>query len=129
MFSIDQIFEMLSWNSDEEAQEKGIEDAGKIKHLSVLIQPIESKSLWENCAKVLVEKSDEELCPYFTELFKWLKDLNWPGAYLIYDRLKAVPSKDIEIHYNISLLSAEETDDRTWKQVLLEFKRDSMMCD
>ena len=45
---IDQIFDMLSWNNNEEIQRQGIQEAKKIKHLSVLFQPIESKSIWEN---------------------------------------------------------------------------------
>lgn len=53
---IDRIFDMLSWDNEEKIQTKGIEEAKKIRHLSVLIQPIESKSIWENCAKVLARK-------------------------------------------------------------------------
>ena len=49
---IDRIFEMLSWSNNEEIQELGIAEAKKIKNLSVLIKPIESKSIWENCARV-----------------------------------------------------------------------------
>ena len=73
---IDTIFDMLSWNSNETTQIKGIKEAKKIKHLSVLIMPIESKSVWENCAKVLISKSDKELIPYLYELFRWLQDMN-----------------------------------------------------
>lgn len=83
---IDQIFEMLSWNNEEKIQEQGIEEAEKIKHLSVLIQPMESKSIWENCAKVLASKSDQELESYLIPLFEWLQDMNWPGADVIYKR-------------------------------------------
>lgn len=89
---IDQIFRMLSWNNDRQTQEQGIHEAKKIKNLSVLIQPIESKSIWENCANVLASKSDDELEIYFMDLFRWIQDMNWPGAEIIYDRLE-------EYHY------------------------------
>lgn len=78
--SIDKIFEYLSWDNSDEVQKLGIELAGNINNLSVLIMPIENKSIWENCAKVLISKSDEELSMYLIELFEWLKDMNWPGG-------------------------------------------------
>ena len=81
--SIDEIFEYLSWSSDVDTQCLGIQLASQIKHLSILIMPIESKSTWENCAKVLANKNDETLLLYLFELFEWLKDMNWPGAELI----------------------------------------------
>ena len=58
---IDTIFKMLSWNSSEKEQLRGIDEAKKIEYLSVLFQPIEDKSVWENCAKVISSKSDNEL--------------------------------------------------------------------
>ena len=61
---IDTIFKMLSWNSSEKEQLRGIDEAKKIEYLSVLFQPIEDKSVWENCAKVISSKSDNELKKY-----------------------------------------------------------------
>lgn len=129
VFNIDQIFEMLSWKNDEETQNKGIREAKKIKYLSVLIQPIEDKTIWENCAKVLADKSDEVLAPYLISLFQWLQDMNWPGAYIIYDRLKVIPAKDIKLSFDISLSLAEQHNDFPWKQALMDFKKDSEICD
>ena len=122
MFNIDEIFDMLSWNSDKNIQKKGIEEAKKIKHLSVLIQPMESKDIWENCAKVLAEKRNDELLPYTIELFKWLQDMNWPGAEIIYDRLKMFSFKAIEPQFDICLSLADKYGDISWKQVLMDFK-------
>jgi len=50
--------------------------------------------------------------------------MNWPGAELIYERLKAMPQQFIETAYKISLSMAEETGDSVWKQVLLDFHKD-----
>ena len=127
--NIDEIFEMLSWNNDVDTQKRGIQEAKKIKYLSVLIQPIEDKSVWENCAKVLADKSDKVLAPYFIPLFKWLQDMNWPGAYVIYDRLKIIPAKDIKQSFDISLSLANQYNDFVWKQVLVDFRADSLICD
>ena len=116
--SIDKIFEYLSWDSNNEIQKRGIELASNINNLSVLIMPIENKSIWENCAKVLISKSDEELELYFFDLFEWLKDMNWPGAYLIYDRLICVSTEKFLPAYQYSLSAAKQMEDRIWEMVL-----------
>lgn len=121
---IDQIFEMLSWNNDEKVQVQGIEEAKKIRNLSVFILPIESKSIWENCAKVLASKTDQELELYLVSMFEWLKDMNWPGADIIYDRLKQIPIQHIEDTYSLCSSIAERTNDSVWKEVLTYFYND-----
>ena len=72
---IDTIFKMLSWNSSEKEQLRGIDEAKKIEYLSVLFQPIEDKSVWENCAKVISSKSDNELKKYMNNMFEWISSL------------------------------------------------------
>lgn len=121
---IDQLFEMLSSNNEEKIQMQAIEEAKKIKNLSVLIQPIESKSIWENCAKVLASKSDQELAIYLIDMFQWLQDMNWPGADIIYERLRNMPIQSIQSAYNISLSMAEHTGDLVWKKILIDFRND-----
>lgn len=121
---IDRIFEMLSWNNDETIQAQGIKEAKKIKNLSVFFQPIESKSIWENCAKVLSSKTDDELKLYILDLFNWLQDMNWPGAEIVYERLMRMPKQYIETPYRISMSTAERTNDFVWKRVLLDFHKD-----
>lgn len=116
--SIDKIFEYLSWANGDEIQKRGIELASNIKSLSVLIMPIESKSIWENCARVLMRKSDEELERYFIMLFEWLKDMNWPGAYLIYDRLLCASTENFLFAYQYSLSVAKQMRDHPWEMVL-----------
>ena len=115
---IDRIFDMLSWESSRDEQEHGIELARHIENISVLIMPIESKTVWENCAKVLAEKSDEKLRIYYIDLMKWLKDLNWPGAYVIYDRLTRVGGKSFTGAYRYCCRLAEQTNDMPWKAAL-----------
>lgn len=116
--SIDKIFEYLSQKNNNEIQKRGIELASSINNLSVLIMPIENKSTWENCAKILISKSDEELRLYFVQLFEWLKDMNWPGAYLIYDRLICVSTENFLPAYQYSLSVAKQMQDRAWERAL-----------
>ena len=124
--NIDDIFGYLSWNNAPEVQSMGIEMAKKIKFLSVLIMPIEDKSVWENCAKVFASKSDDELDRYFIKLFEWIKDMNWPGADIIYRRLSLVPSQKIMWAYKYSVSIAEQTHDDIWNLVLSDFYIDNL---
>lgn len=124
--NIDDIFGYLSWNNAPEVQSMGIEMAKKIKFLSVLIMPIEDKSVWENCAKILASKSDDELDRYFIKLFEWIKDMNWPGADIIYRGLSLVPSQKIMWAYKYSVSIAEQTHDDIWNLVLSDFYIDNL---
>ena len=36
------------------------------------LTPRHNKNVWENCAAIIAEKSDEELETYLTELLEWL---------------------------------------------------------
>ena len=92
---INELFKMLRWDSDEIEQKKAIEEGKKVKYMSIFIQPIEDKGIWENCAKIIASKSDEELKPYLTRLFQWLEDPNWPGSETIYNRLQTMPDEFI----------------------------------
>ena len=120
-YSIDELFEMLSWNSSEEVQQQGIVEAKKIKNLSVFIRPIESKSMWENCAQIICSKSDSDLERYLPELFLWLQDMAWPGAETVYTRLKKIPQCKISFAYALSVDTAKKLNDKPWLQVLESF--------
>lgn len=119
--NIDRVFKYLSWDKNDEIQAYGIELAKRIKNISVLIMPIESKSIWENCAKVIVCKSDDELKIYLYRLFEWLQDMNWPGADIIYDRLIHVEIDDIINICQYCLLMAKQTNDSAWERSLNDF--------
>lgn len=126
--SIDEIFEYLSWSSDVDTQCLGIQLASQIKHLSILIMPIESKSTWENCAKVLANKNDETLLLYLFELFEWLKDMNWPGAELIYSRLLRIAPEALLPVYKYSLSVAKQTGDHAWQMALNDFYTEYLLA-
>ena len=121
MKDIEQIFDDLSSMNSEEVQARGMEAARQIKHLTVLIMPLMNKPIWYNCAKVIAEKSDEELKPYFMLLLRWLQDINWPGADIIYDRLLEVNDESFIDDYRISLSMAQKSGDRPWEAALNDF--------
>jgi hypothetical protein len=115
---IDTLFDMLSWNSDEETQRKGIELAKGVKCFSVFLMPRgldHSKDIWENCARVVSEYPDEILKYCSEELLRWLGDMNWPGAEVIFQRLLKL--KEVKL-LSFSLVhcvkEALACDDQVW---------------
>lgn len=124
MATIDQVLSMLSWDSDKETQNKGISEAKRIKHISVLFQPIESKSAWENCARVIASKTDDTLEDYILRMFEWLQDMNWPGAQITYDRLLAMSPEKLEWGFHHSMKTATLLNDFSWKRSLLSFRQE-----
>ena len=63
MVDIDYVMELMDWNNSIEDQKKGVELARNIKCLNAFLQPGApyGKSVWENCAKVLAERTNKEL--------------------------------------------------------------------
>lgn len=94
MNNIDEIIEMLDWENSNEVQEKGISLAKGVKCISAFLQP-DGKNLWDNCAKIIYNRTDEELRPYLPRLFEWVQDLNWPGALIIMERLRIFIKDDV----------------------------------
>jgi len=123
---INTLFEMLDWHNDPELQQRGIDEAVKVKYISVFFRPQETKSVWENCAKVLAQKSDCELKNYTYKMFEWLQDMCWPGAEIIYERLQRMPDEFILSAYEYSLKTAKMTEDSAWKSSLEFFWKDKI---
>lgn len=87
MVDVQIIFNMLKLEKDAATRADGLRLAREIEDLSLLILPPATPDVWECCAQVLVEKSDEALEPHLEKILEWIQDLNWPGALLILDRL------------------------------------------
>ncbi len=124
--NIDEIMEMLDWNNSEEIQEKGRQLAKEVKCFHVFIRPIclqYSKNVWDNCAMIIAEKTDEELKLYLKELFQWLEDLNWPGALCIWDRLKEYGDKErLNCTLQQCMYDAKVLKRRAWLDNLRDFQ-------
>lgn len=89
----EELFQMLDWNNSKEIQNNGIELGIDVKDISIFIMPTYGFNVWHNCAEILYRKNDEQLQPYLLELFRWLEDMNWPGALLITKRLSMYKNK------------------------------------
>ena len=90
MKNIGIIMKMINWNNPKRIQKLGIKYADKISDMRPFIQPDNygNKAVWENCAIIISNQSDDKLEPYLDELLEWLQDINWPGAFIITERLK-----------------------------------------
>ncbi len=111
MERMNQIYQMLDYKNSIDIQEKGKQLARKITDLSLLITPPASPSVWEQCAIILSEKSDDELVPYLTSILQWLYDLNWPGALTILNRLKKFSGKQLKKSFIDSVVRAINSHD------------------
>ena len=92
MTEIDVIMGMLDWNNSAEEQAAGLAQAAQVENFQVFLQPCTehyNKNVWDNCAKALTMRSDAELDACLENLLAWLRDMNWPGAFLILERLQA----------------------------------------
>ena len=132
MTNIDEIYDLFTWDNSYSPEEycqreqQGLELAKDVKYLFPFLQPFlpnfKSKSIWESCAKVIADRSDEELVPYLPFLFEWLQDLNWPGAEIILNRLAKMPKALTEETLKFSKSRAENEHDKMWLEWLKEFE-------
>lgn len=130
--TLDDIYESFIWDASytiEEYETKvsiGINAAKDYKYLYPFIQPVlpeNSKCIWEPCAQVIAQRTDRELKPYLFLLFEWLQDMNWPGAWTIFDRLSQMPFCLLEKEYAYSKQRAEKEKDTLWLAALEDFKK------
>mgnify|MGYP004579359781 FL=1 len=129
MYNIDKIMDMLDCNNSMETQEKGIELAKNVKCINVFILPKHSKcnkNVWENCAKILANRTDKELQPYLIDILLWIEDMNWPGAIIIVDRLKKLhDTKMLSFAIKECEKRASATDNHIWLENLSELMNDN----
>ena len=122
MVEITEIMDMLDWHMPPEIQSKGISLARDIEIIIPFIQPLtpeHNKNVWENCAVIIAEKSDEKLKPHLVKLLEWLQDMNWPGAFCILDRLqKYSDNNSIHSAMNVCIEKAKACGDEVWERNL-----------
>ena len=119
MVNIEYIMDLLDWNNSTEKQKQGIDLAKNVETVSPFLQPMTpeyNKNVWENCAVVLSEKTDEELKFYLSPLLEWLQDMNWPGAFCIFKRLQEFSDINlIRCAINACIEKAKKCNDETWE--------------
>lgn len=102
MSNIDEIIALLEWNREPSDQERGIMLARNVECIKAFFQPCGKnygKNVWDNCAAIICERSDQELNYYVEDMLFWIRDLNWPGAELIQQRLIRFREVDILAMY------------------------------
>ena len=123
MADIDRIMRLLDGNNSAKKQGKGIRLARKVICINAFLQPGPpyGKAVWENCAKILSKRTNEELSPYLVELLAWLRDMNWPGAFCILDRIKRMTDVPL-FRYSVEHCRkcARALDDPVWESVLVD---------
>lgn len=122
MINIDYIMALLDWNKSDSDQRYGIDLARDVQSINVFLQPCNgtvNKNVWENCAIVLAERPDEDLNPYLGELLAWLRDMNWPGAFRILNRLqKYADTNSLNRMVRQCVQCARALKDVTWQENL-----------
>ena len=123
--NIDEIMDMLDWNNPPEVQEQGRALARNVRCINVFLQPGHPghvKNVWDNCAMILSERSDQELQPYLYNLFLWLKDMTCPGAECIFSRLMQYKRDDMfEFALKECKKEARALNEHNWGYALAEF--------
>ena len=79
MIDIDYIMALLDDRKSTEEQSKGLEMAKSIKCIRGFVMPKsipDHQYYWENCARVLAGKTDDELNPFLLELFNWIRNMD-----------------------------------------------------
>lgn len=127
MINIDYIMDLLNWNNSLDDQAKGITLARNVQSINVFLQPCDrkhNKNVWENCAIILAERTDEELSPYLIRLLEWLQDMNWPGAICILDRIRKYADRpSYDFAFNFCIKRAQDLHDDVWLSNLQEINK------
>lgn len=132
MNNIEKIYEMLDWNNSESIQNNAIELSKTIQDLDLFFQPIDlknnvGKNIWENCAKIICNRSEEELEKYIYKMLEWLEDLNWPGALIIFDKLKKYSYQKLEPILHRTILDAIKDNRIAWLENINELVQENRL--
>ena len=133
MSNIDDIMDMLDWNQPEHIQAEGRRLAKDVRCINVFLQPgsrEHCKNVWDNCAQILSERSDEELKPYVGQLLEWLLDMNWPGAACVFERLTRFKDRKwLKWILEERMKEAEALKEEIWLFNMQQLHRRITMCD
>lgn len=93
-----------------------------------LMQPIQGKNYWENCAKILCGLDKGKMSQYIPAMLEWLQDLNWPGAVRVLIHLKSFPNEIIKKPLEDDVYRAVEAKDDEWLYGLSSFIQNKELC-
>lgn len=126
--NIEELLDLLDWNLPDEVQKAGIISASE-ENIEVFLQPNtkrHNKNVWQNCAVVLSQKTDDQLRPHLHALFSWISDMNWPGAFEIWDRLKNFKDNAVLTEEWVKAMQkAQATKREDWVIILMQFAKEN----
>jgi hypothetical protein len=121
---IDQQIRNISWSKDQLVQEKAVNELMLIPELDLrkLIDlPPNYKEYMDNAAIILATFPFVRLENVIMDLYRWLMDLNWPGAKKIMELLKSFPKVETIKYFEKAVVEAIETHDESWLDNLSYF--------
>lgn len=110
---------------NEEENTYGVEEGKKIKHLEAFIMKYNShipEKTWENYAKIICSKTDEELKPYLNKLLYVIENLEREGSKLIFERLVRIKGKWLDKELENMLYITKELNKTNLYSSLLKLK-------
>lgn len=124
------VLELIDWKNTYANQQRGILEAKKIKNILPFFQPNisnYSKNVWENCAIIVCDRSDEELEAYLPLMLEWIQDLNWPGSILILDRINKFKYSMIRSILKNTIKYALSKHDFIWMENLCDLLKEEKL--
>lgn len=123
---IDDLIQNLSWTKEKSVQEEAVEELKSISDLDLtkLINlPSNLKEYMDNAAQILSTCTFERVETVIMELYRWLQDLNWPGAITILNLLSDFPKEKTIQYFEKAVTEAIEMNDESWLDNLSYFTR------
>lgn len=120
--------DLSSWNSSE-VQQEAIEAINAVvsRDAGILMDVIymsEDKYEWANRARIVCIQNDKALERYVPRMLEWLKDINWPGAELMYERLEKMQGRYVDRDIENAIRWAKEDRHDRWLRALYGLKKD-----
>lgn len=89
------------------------------QRLFAAMHPLLREKCLGQLRKILAARPNEELSPYLIELMEWLRDMNWPGAFCILERLRGMVNDPLFLYsYTVCLKYAKALEDEIWERNL-----------
>lgn len=112
----------LDWQNEASVQSAAIDQLVTIddNDIGLLIQPFGNKACWENAALVLQKIGYPRIGAVTPALLRWLADLNWPGANVVFELLLSVDNEVLIGNLNNALRMAKAENDFMWIDAMKE---------
>ena len=111
---IHDLIEGLDWQNDKQIIQNSINKLINIdkNKMSMLVLPGFSKHIWDNAALVLFYIGYPNIEHIIPIIFKWLQDINWPGAMKIVELFVTIEKNKLKPHIEDAIIQAK--DDEMW---------------